>query len=94
VRMAPTVMAASIVKQVAPKYPSKAKKDHVEGTVVMHAIIGKDGSIKDLKVMSGPDVLVASSEKAVKQWKYKPTLLLGNPVEVDTTISVVYELGH
>lgn len=85
-------MAGNLLNKVQPKYPEDAKKAHVQGTVVLHALIGKDGTIKDLRVVSGPEMLRQSSLDAVKQWTYKPYLLNGNPVEVKTTINVTYSL--
>lgn len=85
-------MAGNLLNKVTPKYPEKAKKARVQGTVVLHALIGKDGAIKDLRVVSGPEMLRKSSIDAVKQWTYKPYLLNGNPVEVKTTINVTYSL--
>ncbi|MGH9705661.1 MAG: energy transducer TonB [Candidatus Acidiferrales bacterium] len=87
------VQAASLLHQVMPIYPAIAKTAHVSGTVILHAIIGKDGSIQDLTYMSGPPLLMRNAMDAVRQWRYKPTLLNGEPVEVDTTISVVFSLG-
>ncbi len=86
------VMAARIVKEVQPKYPAAAKKAKIQGTVVLAATIGKDGIVDDLKVVSGPKELQRSSIDAVRQWTYKPFLLDENPVEVDTTINIVYSL--
>jgi TonB family protein len=86
------VMAQRTVKKVVPKYPEAAKKARIQGTVVLNAKIGKDGTIESLKAVSGPKVLQRSSLDAVRQWTYKPFLLSGNPVEVETTISVVYSL--
>ena len=79
---------------VQPEYPITAKNAHITGTVVLKAIIGKDGNLKDLKVIQGPDALQHSALDAVRQWRYKPYLLNGNPVEVDTTINVVFQLGN
>jgi protein TonB len=87
------VQAASLVKQVTPAYPNIAKTAHVSGTVTLHAIISKDGSIERLEYVSGPSLLMASAMTAVKEWKYKPTMLNGQPVEVDTTVQVVFSLG-
>ncbi len=87
------VQAASLLHQVMPIYPAIAKTAHVSGTVILHAIIGKDGTIQDLTYMSGPPLLMRNAMDAVRQWRYKPTLLNGEPVEVDTTISVVFSLG-
>lgn len=86
-------MAAKITHMAYPVYPEIAKAAHVSGTVVLHCVISKDGSVKDMKVVSGPDLLVGAAMDAVKQWKYQPTLLNGRPVEVDTTISVVFTLA-
>jgi periplasmic protein TonB len=87
------VQAAALVKQVTPAYPNIAKTAHVSGTVVLHAIISKDGSIEKLEYVSGPPLLMASAMTAVKEWRYRPTMLNGQPVEVDTTVQVVFSLG-
>ena len=79
------------LKRVKPVYPPEAKKAHVRGTVVLHAIISKEGNVTGLKVVVGPEELSESAIEAVKQWKYKPYLLNGEPVELDTTIEVRYE---
>jgi TonB family protein len=86
------VMAARIVTQVQPKYPEEAKKAKIQGAVVLSVLIGKDGTVEHLKVVSGPKELQRSALDAVRQWTYKPLLVDGNPVEVETTISVVYTL--
>jgi TonB family protein len=86
------VMASRIVSQVQPKYPEEAKKKKIQGTVVLNVRIGKDGSVEDLKVASGPKELRQSALAAVRQWTYKPYLVDGDAVEVDSTISVVYSL--
>ena len=87
------VQSASLEKQVTPEYPGIAKSAHVSGTVTLHAIISKDGSIERLEYVSGPPLLMASAMSAVKEWKYRPTMLNGQPVEVDTTVQVVFSLG-
>jgi TonB family protein len=92
-RVGGNVAAAQLIHQVTPVYPAAAKEQRVEGTVLLHAIIGKDGTLQNLMYVSGPPILMSSAIEAVKQWQYKPTLLMGEPVEVDTTISVVYRLG-
>jgi protein TonB len=78
---------------VNPQYPAIAKTAHISGTILLHAIIGKDGTVQNLQYISGPPLLMQSAMDAVKQWRYKPTLLNGDPVDVDTTISVVFTLG-
>ena len=79
--------------EVKPLYPPLAKQARVQGTVVLSAIISKEGNIAQLKVMSGHPMLIQNALDAVRQWKYKPYVLNGEPVEVDTTISVVFTLG-
>ncbi|WP_419804662.1 M56 family metallopeptidase [Terriglobus sp.] len=92
-KIAPGVAAGQIVSKVAPKYPEEAKKAKVQGSVVLNAIISKDGTVQNLQVASGPEELRAASLEAVKQWVYKPYLLNGDPVEVETTITVTFSLA-
>jgi periplasmic protein TonB len=93
IRVGGNVAAANLIHQVTPVYPKDAKKHHIQGTVVLHAIIGQDGTLKTVEYVSGPAALVTSATDAVRKWRYKPTLLKGEPIEVDTTISVVFALG-
>lgn len=86
------VMAGNIKSRVNPVYPEAAKTAKVQGSVVLHAIIGKDGSIENLQVVSGPDELRRSAIDAVHQWIYQPYLLNGQAVDVETTITVNYSL--
>ena len=65
-------------------YPKKAKKQHIEGTVLLHAIITKDGAIGKLEYVSGPPELMNSAIDAVNKWRFNPTMVIGEPVEVDT----------
>jgi TonB family protein len=87
------VMAGNIETKVNPVYPQAAKDAKIQGAVVLKAVIGKDGTIKSLKLVSGPDELAQSAWDAVKQWTYKPYLLNGQPTEVETTITVNYMLA-
>ncbi|MGH9585329.1 MAG: TonB family protein [Acidobacteriaceae bacterium] len=91
--VSPGIMAGQRIGGDDPKYPAEAKKDKVQGTVILDAIIGKDGTIHKLHVISGPKELRKSAADAVRTWKYKPYLLNGNPVEVETKINVVYTLA-
>jgi TonB family protein len=79
-----------LMHKVKPDYPAAAKKAHIEGTVVLHAIIGKDGTVERLEYVSGPTELADSAMDAVKKWRYKPMTLNDQPVEVDTEISVQF----
>jgi protein TonB len=87
------VTAASIITQTKPLYPALARQARIQGNVVLHAIIDKEGKVAQLEVISGHPLLVQSALDAVKQWRYKPTLLNGDPVEVDTTITVTFTMG-
>jgi len=93
VRVSAGVASGMTISRVDPVYPQAAKDAHVQGTVVLKAIIGKTGDVEKLSVVSGPPELAASAIDAVRQWKYKPYLLNGMPVEVLTTINVNYTLG-
>jgi TonB family protein len=79
---------------VDPVYPAEARASHISGTVVLHGVISKEGHIKNLQAISGPSALQQAAVEAVLQWRYKPYLLNGNPVEVDTTVNVVFHLGN
>lgn len=81
------------LQQVEPIYPPIAQAAQVQGTVILQAIIGMDGRVLSLKVVSGPAMLQQTTLDAVKKWVYKPYLLDNEPVEVNTTINVVFQLG-
>lgn len=87
------VEQALLVHRVEPRYPALARQIRLEGTVRLHAIIGIDGSVRELEIESGHPLLVNAALHAVRQWRYRPTRLNGEPVEVDTTITVIFELG-
>jgi len=87
------MMAGNKIAGPNPTYPEAAKKAKIQGTVVLSATISKEGTVEDLKVISGPKELQESSLDAVQQWTYKPFLLNGDPVEVETTINVIYSLA-
>ena len=93
VRVQVGVTRGMLVKKVPPKYPKKARKNHIEGTVVLHAKISKEGDVADLSVISGDPMLTQAALDAVKQWKYRPYLLGGKPVEVVTQITVNFQLA-
>ena len=93
-RIGGNVEAAKIITKIQPVYPESAKSAGISGTVVLHAVIGMDGRPLALHVMSSqidPDLARAAVE-AVSQWRYQPTLLNGDPIEVDTTIMVNFTL--
>jgi len=94
VRIGGQVQAAKIVNRVQPVYPPLARQTRISGTVRLHAIISKDGAIQQLEVISGHPLLQQAALDAVRQWRYQPTLLNGEPVEVDTTIDVIFSLNQ
>jgi TonB family protein len=93
IRIGGNVLQARLVHQVNPVPPSDAIKNHVQGTVQLHVVIDINGNVKQVDVVSGPPDLTTAAVDAVKQWRYQPTLLNGDPVEVDTTVSVSFALG-
>ena len=88
------VIDAKAVYQPRPVYPQLATIAHIQGTVVLQAIIGKDGTIQDLKVLSGHPILARAAVEAVRTWRYQPTLLSDEPVDVLTEIDVNFKLGE
>lgn len=88
------VMASKVISSPSPVYPAIAKAARISGTVNLAATIGKDGTIQNLRVVSGPPMLQQSALDAVRRWRYKPTVLDGVPVDVETTISVVFSLNE
>ena len=89
------VAVGFITTKQAPVYPQDAKDAGIAGTVVLQAVIGRDGNIHDLRIISTPwPSLAAASLSAVSHWQYKPYLLNGEPVEVETTINVIFTLGR
>jgi len=91
-RISAGVMEGQILFKVNPVYPDIAKAAGVEGTVILHARIGADGGMEALEAISGPQMLMGAAIDAVRQWKYRPYLLNGQPTEVDTTIKVTFSL--
>ena len=93
IRVPAQIAEANLVYDVAPKYPSEAGRARIEGTVVLLAVIGKDGSVEDVRVKSGLSVLAQAAIEAVKQWRYRPYLLNGEPVEIDSHITINFTLS-
>jgi periplasmic protein TonB len=88
-----TVQQAMLISQVKPTYPALGLQIHLQGDVVLRAIIDKEGRVSELQVISGHPLLIQSALDAVRQWRYRPTMLNGEPVEVDTTITVSFRIG-
>ena len=87
------VQSAKLIRKPVPVYPSLARQARIQGTVKFTAIIGRDGAIQNLTLLTGHPLLVQAAQDAVKQWVYQPTLLNGEPVEVVTEIDVNFALS-
>lgn len=93
IKVGGAVQSVMIVNKVLPIYPAAAKAAGIQGVVHLSAIIGADGTVHELNVLSGPPELVEAATDAVKQWVYRPTLLNGDPVQVETTIDINFTLN-
>jgi protein TonB len=85
---------AMLIYRVDPIYPALARQIHKEGRVELHARIATDGSVQSLEVVGGDPLFFQSALQAVRQWRYRPTILNGQPVEIDTHITVIYTMAH
>ena len=94
IRVPAQVAEANLIHDVAPQYPPEAGRERIEGIVVLIAAIAKDGTVRDVRVESGLPLLAQAAIDAVKQWRYKPYLLNGEPVEVDCHIIVNFTLSR
>ena len=92
VRVSGLVVEGMLIEKQMPVYPAIAKATRTEGTVVLQATISRSGTIENLRVASGPGLLQQAALDAVKTWRYRPYLLNGEPVEVETTVNVVFKL--
>jgi protein TonB len=91
-KLSEPIVEAQLLSRIEPRYPPLALQMRQAGTVILHAIISRDGHINALEVVSGSPYFVQTALDAVRQWRYRPTLLNGEPVEVETTITVVFRL--
>ena len=92
-RVSSGVVAGNKLSGSTPVYPPIARAAHVSGAVVLHAIISKEGTIKNLTAISGPEMLKSAAISAVETWRYKPYILNGEPTEVETTVTVNFNFG-
>ena len=93
VRVSSGLSSGLLIRKVSPTYPPLARQARIQGTVILQAQISKDGSIQNLQLISGHPMLAPAAIEAVKQWKYKPYLLNGEPVEVETQVQVNFTLA-
>jgi protein TonB len=92
-KIAPGTAEGLLVKKVPPTYPLEAKVARVQGTVTLNVTISKSGAVTAVDVVSGPDLLQSAAVDAVKQWEFRPFSLVGEPVEFETTVHVVFGVG-
>ncbi len=93
VQVSSGVTQGLLTHKVKPEYPAIARNARIQGNVVLGAVIGKDGKVKEVHLLSGQPMLARAAESAVRQWRYRPYMLNGQPVEIDTTISVNFKLA-
>jgi protein TonB len=94
VRVSEGLVGGLLVHKIMPSYPPSARQAHISGSVVLQAVISKEGSIEDVRVVQGDPLLTSAAMDAVKQWRYKPYFLNGQPVEVETIITVNFNLAR
>jgi periplasmic protein TonB len=94
IRVSAGVQQGNLIHQVPPVYPALARQARIQGVVILEAMIAKDGSVNNLRVVSGHPLLIRAAIDAVSQWQYRPTLLSGDPVEVLTTVTVTFRFGQ
>lgn len=94
IRVSAQVAEANLIHDVTPQYPPEAGRERIEGTVVLLAVIGKDGTVQNVRVQSGLSMLAQAAIEAVKQWRYRPYLLNGKPVEIDSQITITFNLSR
>jgi len=88
-----SIVMAKLVKRVSPKYPEEARQKAIQGTVVLNVVLLKDGSVIVQSVAEGDPILSPAAVEAVRQWRFEPTVLNGQPIDMDTKISVVFTLA-
>ncbi len=91
-RVSQSVMEGNLIHKIEPRYPQMARIAHIQGDVLLTTIIDKQGDVKNLRAVSGHPILIQAALDAVRQWKYKPYLLNGEPVEIETTITIKFHM--
>jgi len=92
-RVGGNVQSSKIITRVQPEYPRKAREQRIFGTVRLHVIIGTNGSVQEITVMSGEPSLADAAVVAVRQWKYQVSTIHGEPVEIETVVDVNFSLA-
>jgi TonB family protein len=94
IRQGGNVQVSKLTSKVQPRYPEEARTQYIQGVVRLHVIVATDGTIQQIELMKGDPILAKAAIEAVRQWRYQPTTLNGTPVEVDTTIDVIFSLNY
>lgn len=94
IRVSSHIAETNLIHEVPPQYPLEAGRARIEGTVVLIALIGIDGTVKDVRVESGLPLLAQAAIEAVKQWQYKPYVVGGQPVEIDSRITINFTMAR
>ncbi|MGC2696216.1 MAG: energy transducer TonB [Candidatus Angelobacter sp.] len=92
IRVSSGVAEGLLLHKVDPKYPREAKKEHIQGTVLLEITIDRQGNVANMKVVQGDPTLADAAMDAVKQWKYKPYILNGEPIEVETVVRIIFHM--
>jgi protein TonB len=92
IRIGGNVANSQLKHRVQPRYPQEARDNRIQGTVRLHVVLSTAGKVQQLEIVSGDPILAKAALEAVRQWEYKPMLLNREPVEVDTTVDVVFSL--
>jgi len=92
IRIGGKVMEKQLKRKVTPDYPREARDQRIQGAVRLHIVVSKEGKVLQAEIVSGHPVLAEAAVDAVRKWEYKPVLLNGQPVEVDSTVDVVFSL--
>ncbi len=93
VRVSQAVMRELLVSRVSPKYPKDARKRRIQGLVILKLVVSKEGDVTDATLISGPQDLAPAAIEAAKQWKYKPYILNGQPVEIEGVLEINFTLA-
>jgi protein TonB len=87
-------MSALLLVHVLPIYPVVAKDAHLQGAVVLHVTVGKDGAVKSADIISGPNPFRTAAADVVRHWVYRPFMFLGDATEVETNVTITFTLGN
>ena len=88
------MVTAKLVKKVEPEYPAEAQEKKIQGSVKLQVVVQKDGSVAVQRAVEGDPIFYAAAIEAVRQWRYEPTFMNGQPIDMDMIITVTFALNH